>query len=406
MPLSDLHQSLLSQVEAIAQQLLQKKNEVKRAGLHTGKAGIALLYAYLSKAFPEKKYLQVTLDYLNELNGALVNDELNYNIYNGFTGIAFLFQHLRNMGLLDVADDLCLSDLDDYISQGAENDFQTGMWDPLFGMVGLGIYFLERNTETGETKYLEKIADYLAAMAVTIGEHRVWITPDFTNESAENYNFGMAHGMPGILSFLAQVHGRGIRQPEIEGLLSSSIDFLLKNENPAEAYCCFPKYIYLKPGTVDEPYSRLAWCYGDLCVANALIHCGVSLQNEGWKAKGIEVALKTTLRTFDNSGCEDAFFCHGSVGMVHQYSRLFQFTKNTAFRIAAENWINITQQYFYKPGKGIGGYFYKQFDEEKKNYGFIDSHSLLLGSAGIALVYLSYIFDVTPAWDIIFLTNV
>src|SRR5690606_39318501 len=53
----------------------------------------------------------------------------------------------------------------------------------------------------------------------------------------------------------------------------------------------------------EKLHARLAWCYGDLSMANALIHCGKALQNENVKNKGVEVALKTMHRTLENSGC-------------------------------------------------------------------------------------------------------
>ena len=61
------------------------------------------------------------------------------------------------------------------------NDFKSGNWDPLHGMAGLGIYFLERNKETGEKKFLEKIVDHLAKMRTTVDEYKVWITPGYEN---------------------------------------------------------------------------------------------------------------------------------------------------------------------------------------------------------------------------------
>jgi hypothetical protein len=61
------------------------------------------------------------------------------------------------------------------------------------------------------------------------------------------------------------------------------------------------------------------------------------------------VALKTTRRTFENSGCADAPFCHGTVGLVHQYHRLYQLTNDEAFKKAAEKWLDITLQNFYTP---------------------------------------------------------
>src|SRR5688572_4851551 len=175
-PTTELNQSLFKEIETIAEQILERKNEVKGVGLLGGKAGITLLFAYLSKAFPEKDYLQTTLDYLDELSDSLSNEELNHNMSAGVAGIAFVFQHLRNLGILDNEDDLNLSDLDEFIAQGVDHDLKNANWDPLHGMTGLGIYFLERNKETGDTKYLEKIVELLATMRIGVGTYKVWIT--------------------------------------------------------------------------------------------------------------------------------------------------------------------------------------------------------------------------------------
>src|SRR5688572_3581277 len=102
---ADVDQSLISQIDTIAGQILEKKNEVKKVGLLGGKAGITLMFAYLSNAYPEKKYLQATLDFLDELSDSLSNEELNYNMSAGVAGVAFVFQHLRNLGILDAEDD-------------------------------------------------------------------------------------------------------------------------------------------------------------------------------------------------------------------------------------------------------------------------------------------------------------
>ena len=402
---STIYPSLPNQIVEIAEQITQHKNEVSDSGLLGGKAGITLLFAYLSKAFPEKKYLQTTFEYLDELNDALANEELDYSLSAGVAGMAFIYQHLRNISILDVSEDLNLSELDVFIDRGVDLDFQSGNWDPLHGMVGLGIYFLERNKETGEKKYLEKIVDRLANMRTAAGEHRVWMTPGFGTYSNDNYNFGMAHGMPGVLSFLAQTYGRGIRQQAIDEMISSCLPFLLQYEYTNDTVYCFPPTIDLQPKK-EKLHARLAWCYGDLSMANVLIHCGKALHNENLKNKGVEVALKTMHRTLENSGCVDASFCHGSVGLTHQYHRLYQFTNNELFKIAADNWMDLTLQHFYKPAEYGDGYYFQSFNEEKKTFEFRTSYGLLEGSAGIALVYLSYLYNFKPDWDIIFLTNV
>lgn len=396
---------LPEQIKIIATEIHKKKDEVQGAGLLSGKAGVTLMYAYLSKVFPAA-YLEITMDYLDELADCLANDKLQYSMSYGVAGIAFVFQHLRNIGLLNADDDLNLSELDAFIDHGLDHDFNSGNWDPLHGITGLGIYFLERNKETGEKKYLEKVIDLLADMSTPVGEHRVWMTPAYKSYHNDNFNFGMAHGMPGVISFLAQVYERGIRQTKIEKMIASCIPFLLQYEYSDNPVYCFPTSIDVNQKNDTATESRLAWCYGDLGMAIALIHCGKALQNDNWKSKGIEIAQKTTRRTFENSLCADAPFCHGSSGLVHQYHRLYQLTRQKVFKDASEKWLDITMQHFYSPGEFVGGYYSNSFNEDEKSYQPVSQFGLLDGAAGISLVYLSYFFNVKPDWDIIFLTNV
>jgi lantibiotic modifying enzyme len=397
---------LSKQIDDIAHQILSKKKELINYNLLDGKAGITLLYAYLAKLSSAKKYLPIVFDLLNELRDSLSNDELDHHLSSGVAGIAFTFQHLRNIGVLDRSVDLNLSEMDEFLNLGIDDDFTTDKWDPLHGMVGLGVYFLERNKETGEKKYLEKIVDRLALMRTAAGEYKIWITRGYGKYSNDNYNFGMAHGMPGILSFLAQVHSRGIRSFRIEEMISTCMPFLLQHEYIDDTVYCFPTSIDVELKKEEKPLSRHAWCYGDLCMANALIHCGKALRRGDWMNKGIETALKTTRRPFENSGVVDAPFCHGSVGLVHQYNRLYQLTGNEIFKNAARNWLNITREKFHKPGEGAGGYYFLSHNEEKACREPVAQYGLLEGCAGIALVYLSWIFNIQSHWDIIFLTNV
>ena len=190
-------------------------------------------------------------------------------------------------------------------------------------------------------------------------------------------------------------------------MISSCLPFLLQHEFDEDSFFCFPTSIDVVPKDKGKTvYSRHAWCYGDLCIANALVHCGKALQRNDWKNKGIDVALKTTHRSFENAGCTDAPFCHGTVGLAHQYNRFYQLTGNEVFKYASDNWLRITQEQFYKPGEGAGGYYFRTFNEKKDIFEMTAQYGLLEGSTGIALVYLSCLYNIKPDWDAIFLTNV
>lgn len=403
-----LANALADQLHLIAEQVFLHKNK-KDLSLLGGKAGITLLYAYLLKAFPDETINQHVSQLLDELSEALAQEELNHSMSSGFAGIAFVFQHLRNMGVISKDEDVNLSEFDEYIAKGADIDFSFGNWDPLHGLISLGIYFLERNKETGDIHYLEKIIEQLSMLIKPFESNKVWVTQGVAPYSDDNYNFGLAHGMPGVLAFLSRVYALGIKQEEIKEMIKSCIPFLLNHECDVDSVSSFPSSIDVvkKEKKEDErPYSRLAWCYGDLCVANALIHSGKALQNDMWLKKGIEVALCTTHRTFEESGCVDAGFCHGAVGIVHQYNRLYQITGNELFKNACFTWLAIMQQHYYKKGEGAAGYLFKKYKEESDKDNFERDYGLLSGLTGIGLVYLSLLSDLKPDWDIIFLTNI
>jgi predicted ATP-grasp superfamily ATP-dependent carboligase len=88
------------------------------------------------------------------------------------------------------------------------------------------------------------------------------------------------------------------------------------------------------------------------------------------------------------------------------YHRLYKLTLNETFNAASQKWLDITQKEFYKPGEGAGGYYFRSFNEEQNVFELVPQYSILEGSAGIALVYLSYQYDIKPDWDKIFLCNV
>ena len=397
--------SLHGKIRAIADALCDNKDKVKESGLLSGDAGITLFFAYLSLAWPESQYDELTQEWLEKLGDVLARQRLDHNLSTGVAGIAFVFQHLRNLGLLDASEDIGLAALDEMISRGGEQDLASGNWDPLHGLVGIGIYFIERNKETHERKYLERIVDQLNALAVMKKDDKVWITRGYLHYSGDNYNFGMAHGMPGLLSFLARVYALGIRRSVIEELVPSCFSFLFDHYDERGEWYGFPGSIELKPEPRPLP-SRNGWCYGDLGMANALIHCGKALAREDWVELGVRIALKTTHIPFEASRCGDASFCHGAIGLVHQYNRLYRSTLNTGFKAAAAQWLMVTHEHYYRPDKFPGGYAYRKYDEPTRTYENVASYGLLEGITGIGLVFLSCDAALPPDWDIIFQTNV
>ena len=402
--------TLEKQLKTIVDELITNGRLIHNFGLLDGKAGVTLLFAYLTKAYPENElYEDITCSYLEELSLALSEEELPSNMSAGITGIAFVFQHLRNMGLIDLSEDQNLSALDDAIRIYAEQLFEAGNWDPLHGLIGLGIYFIERNKETGDKEYLERIVDQLRELSLTENGNSVWVTPGYKHFTKDNYNFGIAHGMPGVLAFLAQVHTLDIRRSIIEEMIGSCLAYLLSYRNEdSSARFSFPRCIELDYEEGQGPKvlpSRHAWCYGDLSMANTLIHCGQALGRKDWKEMGLEIALKTTTIPFEYAGCDDAPLCHGVIGLAHQYDRLYNVARELQFKEARDYWLKVARDKYFRPDVYPGGYGYNRYVEAENKFVLGASYGLLEGITGIGLIHLSLITGIKPGWDIIFQTN-
>jgi lantibiotic modifying enzyme len=402
--------SLHQQITSIAGALYHNIGRVRSSGLFNGRAGVTLLFAYLAKTLPGGEYEEITHQYLEQLRESLSRKGMTHGLSTGKAGIGYVFQHLHNIGGIDPAEGPDWDELDRTISLGADRDHSMGNWDPMHGLVGLGIYFIERHKATGEKRHLEKIVDYIESLAVVENNCHVWTSRRSEQEEAVAFNFGMAHGMPGLLSFLAQVYELGIRRPTISSLIQSCMEFLLNQRASRDRLYSFPVSVGAtnpESGKAKmQPSWRHGWCYGDLGMANALIHCGRALGQPEWRNKGIAIALRTTAIPFEYAGCEDAPFCHGTVGLVHQYHRLYQSTQNHRFKEAAEHWLKMTMDHYYQPGKFPGGYAYRCFDEDENRWISNVNFGLMEGITGIALVFLSYLHDAEPGWDGIFQTNI
>jgi lantibiotic biosynthesis protein len=403
-----LYALLEGQIHGIAKAVYNTKDtNPQSVGILGGKSGQALLFGYLSKQLNSPLYYDWCFEYLDELQEALANEDLIYTMSYGIGGVAFVFAQLQRIGVIDPEDDLNLEELDGFLAEGADVDHTDKNWDPLHGFVGLGAYFLERSKVTDVSGPLKQIVDQLWELRIPVGEHHLWMTKGYEDVTDDNYNFGMAHGMPGIISFLAQAHAAGIEQEKCSTMIIDAMDYILKHQNPPEADCLFPTLVNVNPTPEkDVRYSRLGWCYGDLCIINALIHSAKALKKEEWMKMAIDMALNTAGRSSEKAGCNDACFCHGSVGLVHQFNRLYQLTGRVEFKDAALRWLNETLDKYYKEGEGVGGYYYAEYDRETKSTKWAPSAALLEGASGIAIVYASLISPVEPDWDIIYFANV
>lgn len=227
------------------------------------------------------------------------------------------------------------------------------------GLAGLGNYSICRHQPNF-------ILSELIATAIIDG---VKVRSDRTLD-----NLGLAHGIPGIITFLSDyltISGNSIVTPYIIDLVSIVISNRINKTTSFYSYTCEQKNT-----------SRLGWCYGDLSIAISMIHAGSALKEENIMKHGIELIEHSANRDVSSSGVSDASLCHGSLGLAHIFQHCYVKTGCIRANEAAVYWL---VYFIEKQSCNLNKYF--------SSIGFLE------GLTGAALAALSSLCDEDPLWE-------
>jgi hypothetical protein len=325
---------------------------------------------------------------------------LGPGLYSGFTGVAWATAHLTGRLLASDADDPNRA-IDDTLLAYLHRTPWSHDYDLISGLVGYGVYALERLPCRTARAALEQIVARLAETAVHwAGEITWWTDPAWLpRETRERhpagyYNLGLAHGVPGIIGLLGAVCAAGIAYAQARKLLDGAVAWLLAQHLPEETGASFAYWV--EPGVTPTP-ARLAWCYGDAGVAAALLIAARCVGEPDWERAALEIALRAAVRPAAQAGVRDAGLCHGAAGLGQIFNRLYQATHDSRLATAARFWFEYALA-LRQPGSGIGG-FRAWAPGTDGELGWVDAPGLLTGAAGIALALLGATTTIEPAWD-------
>ena len=311
-------------ISAIARDLRQKP--IDNASLAGGDAGLALFYAYLAEARPNEGYDEDAARHLEAAIDALANTPMLPGLYAGFTGIAFAAELLQGDPSVPEEEDPAHA-IDEALLEHLDQPKWEDDYDLISGLVGYGVYALERMPRLSAARCLERILDHLEASARRVdGGVSWWTAPELLPEWQREvhpegyYNLGLAHGVPGVMGLLGRMIGAGVAASRARALLEGMTSWLLALRMP-KAGARFGSVC--RPGLGPSP-SRAAWCYGDPGVAAALLVAGRAVNDPAILGAARELTFECTARTAEESGVRDAGICHGAVGLAHLYLRWHQ----------------------------------------------------------------------------------
>lgn len=387
-------------VQAIAHALRPSTIPITNVSLGDGAAGIALFYAYLAHVEDDEAHTAAALHYLNQAIGGVATAPLSHSLYSGLAGIAWTILHLQGR-FFEADPDAVDAVIDETLLAAVSQAPWPYDYDLISGLLGLGVYFVERLPAPSAVAGLTHLVERLREQAITLPDGITWWTdPRWlsaegrTQLPAGCYDLGVAHGVAGVIALLSQLCALDCAAAQARPLLDGAVAWLLAQQLPATAPSRFPTWVQ-PDGT--RPPSRFAWCYGDLGIAVALLRAARLVNEPAWEAAARQLAWATAQRAQAQEDVQDTGLCHGFASIAHLFNRLYQATGDERFAEVARLWFirTLAQRH---PNQGIAG-FLALAPTAAIALDWVADPGLLTGAAGIGLALLAALYPLPPAWD-------
>ncbi|HNW99204.1 MAG TPA: lanthionine synthetase C family protein [Bacteroidales bacterium] len=362
-------------------------------GVLSGLGGVCLFLAEKYKISREEDVINKTALYFQLIYNGFNNKEYpSFTFCSGISGVGWLVNYLSKINLFESEENNV--ELNNLIYQFAIHSMsQYKNYDYLHGGLGTLLYFATLSDNQLCKSEVSNIIDKAIKLSYNENNYRYWIDDTYKKNNPEIFvpdkfvNFGLAHGLPGILLLFGKAFCV-TKDKKIIHIIEEGVNCILNHELE-DSLSIFPSDNFHKRG------SRLAWCYGDLGIANSLYILGNQLSNEKWIKKSIDIFIHASKRKeLLMNSIIDAGICHGAFGISHIFRRMFFNTGIEIFSKASDYWIN-EALYMAKFEDGLSGY--KAYHGPDK--GWVKEFGLLEGIAGMGLVLLSSISKEAPNWD-------
>jgi len=379
----------------LAETLLRAPAAGRRdASLASGSAGLAVCCGQLTRTRCDPRAADAALTRLEEAVGVLATEPLTSSLYSGFTGIAWAVELVG--GLLGTEGEDRNGDIDEALTRLLQRYPEDAPYDLIDGLTGLGVYALARWPRPGAAPCVLGVVGQLARRARHDRDGVFWWTPpSWHGPRREQYrpggvDLGVAHGIAGVIPFLARVHRLGLARQTVRPLLDGAVRWLLAHMVDTASGPTVP---YFAADGAEPGPARSAWCYGDPGVAAALLLAARDAGEPAWAAAAAGLAVRAAGRPPGQAGVTDAGLCHGSAGLAHLFNRMYQMTAEPALADAARFWVERTLELCsaMAPGRGV--------TPTEATRPAWKGPGLLEGAAGIALAMEAAATTAEPAWD-------
>ena len=330
-----------------------------------------------------------------------IGDRHEPGLYGGAARVAFAVGHLSAGDDADMACEMIERSLARYLEHPTEN------YDLISGLVGLAVPVLQRIADGKPSPTSEPLArtilSQIERLSRTVPAGITWHTapsllPEWQRQLAPSgyHNLGLAHGIPGIVAIMARYIAAGVEVHRARTLLDGAVSYLRSVASPHPG----SRYNAWLPAREDAR-SRVAWCYGDLGVAVALMSAATITGRDDWRTESIELAHGMARRSRESSLVIDTGLCHGAAGVAHLFNRMAQTTGDDELARAAHTWFARTLE--MRRSDAVAGF--PRGVPHEGTMTWEPGVDLLTGATGVALALHAAISPIEPAWDQLLLAD-
>ena len=353
--------------------------------------------------------------YLKKLNNEHIfkhNIDLSYS--NGLTFISSILHFYSKQtgfyrNFLNGFDEYILHCIEKRIEilLNSDGKIHTRDFDAISGMAGIVQYlFLLDNQDT--ISLLNMIADYLTSITqCKYYKGKIipgWYVPaddHLTRLSRDNYpeghiNYGLAHGITGVLASLIKLGQNGINECKVNEAINSILIEMDKVKYTSDnGIVYYPGMLevnkYINEQYHDNKNYRMSWCYGSISMLYILYRAYQYLGNNQMcdqVLREIELIASAGEKYWY---LESPIICHGYAGTAHIFKKVYDITKSSkiqaALTVLINNILNVyNSNYLY----GFRDVHYR-FSKDKEYKIYEDKNTFLEGATGIISVLLEFL---------------
>ena len=390
--------------------------------------GSCMLFGELDAHFPDDHWDQVAHQYMLKLQEELNHEPLGgMALFNGAAGVSMAGWALSRGGLryrkfVEVMNECIIHSCEKnrpHVAQRVGGHVRMGDYDAISGIAGIGRYLLLFKNQPKMRKVLEESLEYLVALTtdIEVDGHSVpgWyisVEEQFLRADQEkyphgNFNLGLAHGIPGVLSLLSLTLLEQIEVPGQKRAIRKIVNWLRQFQIrvPERTGGYWPSHIsweeQIAGCILTSTHERDGWCYGTPGVGRAIYLAGCALEDVSLKELAIQSFDAVFAQSEEEWQLPAPTFCHGLAGLLHLTQLMFLDTGISRFKAYRQRvLVSLLQK--YQPEKEFG---FCELEGRGNELYSLDRVGVIDGAAGCALALLAVIKPIRTNWDVMFLVN-